>query len=244
MGVDAANPRYYSDMKGGQGKQRQCATATSSVWRRQPGRYGVQVGHLPVCVRGRRRQEPRQPVNLTDDNDLSAPDGLVFSQATGLCWIQTDDGAYTDKTNCMLLAAIPGQVGDGSKKTLSYKRADGSEKRVTPMLARPRRPHSQALSGGPGGLRNHRSVRDTRWPGHVHQHPAPRRRHQNGRCWQPRQIHQPVARQRRLRGGQAPALGHHRHHQKLMEARSAADALRPVCIQPRPPGSNACRPFL
>jgi hypothetical protein len=26
--------------------------------------------------------------------------------------IQTDDGAYTDQTNCMLMAALPGEVGD------------------------------------------------------------------------------------------------------------------------------------
>lgn len=34
-------------------------------------------------------------------------------------WIQTDDGAYTDETNCMLLAAIPGTVGDGKKVTVN-----------------------------------------------------------------------------------------------------------------------------
>jgi secreted PhoX family phosphatase len=28
-------------------------------------------------------------------------------------WIQTDDAAYTDVSNCMLLAAVPGEVGDG-----------------------------------------------------------------------------------------------------------------------------------
>ncbi len=51
---------------------------------------------------------------LTDDNDFSSPDGLWFSQANpGLMWIQTDDGAYTDVTNCMMLAAIPGAKGDG-----------------------------------------------------------------------------------------------------------------------------------
>ena len=50
---------------------------------------------------------------LTADHDFSSPDGLVFSPSTGICWIQTDDGAYTDVTNCMMLAALPGQVGDG-----------------------------------------------------------------------------------------------------------------------------------
>jgi hypothetical protein len=64
--------------------------------------------------------------NLTDDQDMSSPDGLVFSPSTGICWIQTDDGAYTDVTNCMMLAAIPGKVGDGANKTLTYKKADGS----------------------------------------------------------------------------------------------------------------------
>jgi len=46
---------------------------------------------------------------------------LWFSQATGICWIQTDDGAMTDETNCMLLAAVPGQVGDGGKVTVNNR---------------------------------------------------------------------------------------------------------------------------
>ena len=64
---------------------------------------------------------------LTASNSFSSPDGLWFSQTTGICWIQTDDGAFTDETNCMMLAAIPGQVGDGSTatrptpKALSYE---------------------------------------------------------------------------------------------------------------------------
>ena len=57
---------------------------------------------------------------LTAANDFSSPDGLYFdgrAQEHGLLWIQTDDGAYTDVTNCMMLAAIPGEVGDGTKVT-------------------------------------------------------------------------------------------------------------------------------
>jgi secreted PhoX family phosphatase len=34
--------------------------------------------------------------------------------------VQTDDGAYTDVTNCMMLAAVPGTVGDGGPVTLDY----------------------------------------------------------------------------------------------------------------------------
>lgn len=70
------------------------------------------------------RVDEKQSQNLSglvDANDFSSPDGLYFDQrsdnAGGLLWIQTDDGSYTDVTNCMMLAAIPGQVGDGSKPT-------------------------------------------------------------------------------------------------------------------------------
>lgn len=53
---------------------------------------------------------------LTAANDLSSPDGLYFDPR-GVLWIQTDDGAYTDTTNCMLLAALPGKVNDGKVVT-------------------------------------------------------------------------------------------------------------------------------
>lgn len=57
---------------------------------------------------------------LSDANDFSSPDGLWFSCANpGLLWIETDDGAYTDVTNCMLLAAIPGRVGDGEARLVT-----------------------------------------------------------------------------------------------------------------------------
>ena len=62
---------------------------------------------------------------LGADNDFSSPDGMWFSQAApGLLWLETDDGAYTDVTNCMLLAALPGKVGDGGAKTITN--VDGS----------------------------------------------------------------------------------------------------------------------
>ncbi|MGO3008495.1 MAG: PhoX family protein [Psychrobacter celer] len=55
---------------------------------------------------------------LNKNNDLSSPDGLYFDPR-GVLWIQTDDGAYTDTTSCMLLAALPGQVSDGTLITTS-----------------------------------------------------------------------------------------------------------------------------
>ena len=73
---------------------------------------------------------------LSADQDFSSPDGLAFSTATGICWFQTDDGAYTDVTNCMMLAGVPGQVGDGKKVTLSYPRADGSALNVDTFVGK------------------------------------------------------------------------------------------------------------
>ena len=67
---------------------------------------------------------------LTGDNDFSSPDGLWFSYKTGLLWIETDDGAYTDVTNCMLLAALPGTVGDGAAKTLTNIDSTGATHQV------------------------------------------------------------------------------------------------------------------
>ncbi|WP_201604688.1 PhoX family protein [Psychrobacter immobilis] len=55
---------------------------------------------------------------LNDSNDLSSPDGLYFDPR-GVLWIQTDDGAYTDTSSCMLLAALPGKVSDGTAITTS-----------------------------------------------------------------------------------------------------------------------------
>jgi len=57
---------------------------------------------------------------LNDSNDLSSPDGLYFDPR-GVLWIQTDDGAYTDTTNCMLLAALPGDVSDGASTVTSAR---------------------------------------------------------------------------------------------------------------------------
>jgi secreted PhoX family phosphatase len=49
----------------------------------------------------------------------------------GVLWIQTDDGAYTDTTNCMMLAALPGQIGDGSVATATA----GAGTQKTPLGA-------------------------------------------------------------------------------------------------------------
>jgi uncharacterized protein len=129
LAPDSANPRVYTDVKG---------ASTTSV--------GNPNGHIlrmredgdestattfgwDVYLFAAEASASSSAVNLsnlTGDQDLSSPDGIVFSPSTGICWIQTDDGAFTDVTNCMMLAAIPGTTGDGGKRTLTYSRADSS----------------------------------------------------------------------------------------------------------------------
>jgi uncharacterized protein len=67
---------------------------------------------------------------LTADNDLSMPDSLFFSKATNVFWIHTDDIEYTDVTNCMTLAALPGYVGDGASRTVTNVDSAGRTRAV------------------------------------------------------------------------------------------------------------------
>ena len=123
---DPANPRAYTDMKG---TTKQDGNPNGHMVRLKEG-SSVSAFTWDVYLFGAEASADKTLINisaLTDDQDFSSPDGLAFSKATGICWIQTDDGAYTDASNCMMLAAVPGQVGDGSKKTLTYTKTDGSK---------------------------------------------------------------------------------------------------------------------
>jgi hypothetical protein len=119
--TDAANPRSYKDgdgVIGGSGNPNGhiirfketsgMAAATTFTW--------------DIFLFGAEEDAPSATTNisgLTFANSFSSPDGLWFSKSTGVCWIQTDDGAFTDETNCMLVAAVPGKVGDGGEFTVS-----------------------------------------------------------------------------------------------------------------------------
>ncbi|MDQ1923914.1 PhoX family protein [Massilia pseudoviolaceinigra] len=124
---DSANPRAYTDMKGSSAQTGNpnghilrmkegagAAAATSFTW--DVYLFGAEAGANGGFV---------NLSNLTADQDFSSPDGLAFSPYTGICWIQTDDGAFTDVSNCMMLAAVPGTVGDGAKVTLNHPKANG-----------------------------------------------------------------------------------------------------------------------
>jgi secreted PhoX family phosphatase len=120
--VDAANPRFYNDRR--TTGQDQKGNPNGHVIRfAEGGGYGDALSFdWDVYLFGA-RSTADAGVNLsslTDANDFSSPDGLWFSYARpGLLWLQTDDGAYTDVTNCMMLAALPGKTGDGAPRTIT-----------------------------------------------------------------------------------------------------------------------------
>ncbi len=127
LAPDAANPRAYTDMKG---SVAQGGNPNGHILRVKEGSGASAATGFTwdVYLFGAEAGADSGKVNLsslTADQDFSSPDGLAFSPYTGICWIQTDDGAYTDVTNCMMLAAVPGTVGDGAKTTLSYPKAAG-----------------------------------------------------------------------------------------------------------------------
>ena len=117
--TDAANPRAYKD-NDGLGRDgnpnghiirfketNSMAAATTFTW--DIFLFGAEEDALTANT---------NISGLTANNSFSSPDGLWFSKSTGICWIQTDDGAFTDETNCMLVAAVPGEVGDGGAFTV------------------------------------------------------------------------------------------------------------------------------
>ena len=123
MPPDAANPRTYTDIKNGSSTQKGNVNGHVLRMKEDASENAATSFRWDIYVFGAESSAAPGTVNLsslTDDQDFSSPDGLVFTQSTGILWIQTDDSSYTDVTNCQMLAALPGQVGDGSSKTLTY----------------------------------------------------------------------------------------------------------------------------
>lgn len=143
--TDAANPRHYNDPRG--------ATNTAQTgnpnghiirMRETGGRADATTFAWDNYLFGADSDLNAANINLSGldaSNDFSSPDGLWFgrgSNATGLVnpllWIQTDDGAFTDKTNNQMLAAMPGIVGDGAVRTITNTDASGATRtQATPV---------------------------------------------------------------------------------------------------------------
>lgn len=148
--LNAANPRAYSDIRGASTTQLGNVNGHIVRLREAGGEPGATTFQWDVYLFGAESGASPTLINLsglTDDQDFSSPDGLVFSPSTGICWIQTDDGAFTDTTNCMMLASLPGQVGDGSNVTLNY----GAASVTTRMGRRPTEATLKRFFIGPAG---------------------------------------------------------------------------------------------
>jgi len=125
-GLDPANPRYYTDTYDTTTTNKGNVNGHIIRWKETGGEPSATTFTWDIYLFGAQSavdaggddayyQANINVSGLTADNDFSSPDGLWFSEASkGLMWIQTDDGAYTDTTNCMLLAALPGSVNDGA----------------------------------------------------------------------------------------------------------------------------------
>jgi secreted PhoX family phosphatase len=141
--TDAANPRHYNDPRTNGTAQRGNPNGHIIRWLEARGDPAATSFKWDIYLFGARAGSDPANVNLsglTADNDFSSPDGLWFSHASGICWIQTDDGAYTDVTNCMLLAALPGRVGDGepnARLVVTNTDENGSVRQVRTQVAAP-----------------------------------------------------------------------------------------------------------
>ncbi len=118
--TDAANPRTYEDLYNNTKTQKGNVNGHIIRFRETADLTTAESFKWDIYLFG---AEASMAANinlsgLTDNNDLSSPDGMWFDPR-GVLWIQTDDGAYTDVTNCMMLAALPGQIGDGAAATTS-----------------------------------------------------------------------------------------------------------------------------
>jgi secreted PhoX family phosphatase len=130
--ADGANPRHYNDPRGTNATA-QFGNPNGHIIRWKESAPEVVTFNWDIFLFGARAGANAANVNLsalTADNDFSSPDGLWFSEATNICWIQTDDGAFTDVTNCMLLAALPGQRGDGGVRTITNTDSTGASRQV------------------------------------------------------------------------------------------------------------------
>ena len=158
--VDPANPRYWLDPKGvtsqGPANPTQRGNVNGHIMRmREDGdNAGAESFKWDIFLFGAQANADtgidnvnwQQNVNLSalsPLNDLSKPDGCWFSRASGILWIETDDNTFTDQSNAMLLAAVPGTHGDGGSRVVVNKpngspnQSVTSDKSVTTFAGKP-----------------------------------------------------------------------------------------------------------
>ena len=115
--VDAANPRFYNDKQTTGQDQKGNPNGHIIRWAEGGGYADALSFNWDVYLFGARASavaRQRQPLRPDRRQRFLQPRRPVVQLCDpGLLWIQTDDGAYTDVTNCMMLAAVPGSTGDG-----------------------------------------------------------------------------------------------------------------------------------
>lgn len=163
--TDAANPRFYNDQRTNGNAQRGNPNGHIIRWAEVSANPAATSFGWDIFLFGARASNTTPGVNLsglTAANDFSSPDGLWFGR-NGIIWIETDDGAYTDVTNCMLLAAIPGTVRDGttvvvnntdgtnSKSVTTYVGAQLGETRLRRFLVGPKDCEITGVAESPDG---------------------------------------------------------------------------------------------
>ena len=148
--LDPSNPRAYNDVRGGTSVLNGNVNGHIVRLKDAMGDPTAASFSWDIYLFGAESDADTALVNLsglTADQDFSSPDGIVFTGSTGRCWIQTDDGAYVDESNCMMLAAVPGQIGDGGPLTLNY----GATSVTTQMGAKPSASTLKRFLVGPVG---------------------------------------------------------------------------------------------
>jgi secreted PhoX family phosphatase len=128
--TDAANPRAYVDPKT-DGRSAGTGNVNGHVIRLRETGDTTEATTFTWDIYAFGAGADLDPTNinlssLDATNDFSSPDGLWFGlstnaggQASPLLFMETDDGAYTDVTNCMMLIGMPGRVGDGGTRVVN-----------------------------------------------------------------------------------------------------------------------------
>ncbi|HHK3205135.1 PhoX family protein [Acinetobacter baumannii] len=135
--TDAANPRNYTDLYAGTKEQKGNINGHIIRFKETDDKTTAETFKWDIYLFGAEASMASN-INLsglTDNNDFSSPDGMWFDPR-GVLWIETDDGAYTDVTNCMMLAALPGQIGDGGTATTSNSQQTITGAKVTDATLR------------------------------------------------------------------------------------------------------------
>jgi uncharacterized protein len=144
-GTDAANPRHYNDPR--TSGTAQVGNPNGHIIRlRETGNTSEATTFAWDIYAFGARAVRGANINLSgldETNDFSSPDGLWFARPTNasglvnpVCWIQNDDGAFTDVTNNMMLAAMPGTVGDGAARTITNTDVAGATRQQATVIGR------------------------------------------------------------------------------------------------------------